>query len=70
MVVSTSSEPKRNAIMDHLLTPENAALVVVDYQPTQVSSIKSMEHDKLSLRTLSPSQRWRRRIGCPLCSRQ
>jgi nicotinamidase-related amidase len=33
--------------MDHLLTPQNAALVVIDYQPVQVNSIKSMNHDEL-----------------------
>jgi hypothetical protein len=42
-----SSEPTRNPVMDHLLTPQNAALVVIDYQPTQINSIKSMDHEKL-----------------------
>ena len=42
-----SSEAIRNPNMDHLLTPQNAALVVIDYQPVQVSSIKSMNHDEL-----------------------
>lgn len=32
----TSSEPIRNPLMDRLLTPQNAALLVIDYQPTQV----------------------------------
>jgi nicotinamidase-related amidase len=42
-----SSEPIRDPNMDHLLTPQNAALVVIDYQPVQVNSIKSMSHDEL-----------------------
>ena len=42
-----SSEPIRNPNMDHLLTPQNAALVVIDYQPVQVNSIKSMNQDEL-----------------------
>jgi nicotinamidase-related amidase len=42
-----SSEPVRNPVMDHLLTPQNAALVVIDYQPTQVNSIKSMDQKEL-----------------------
>lgn len=42
-----SSEQTRNPNMDHLLTPQNAALVVIDYQPVQVNSIKSMNHDEL-----------------------
>jgi nicotinamidase-related amidase len=33
----------RDPIADHLLTPENAALVVIDYQPTQFASIRSMD---------------------------
>jgi nicotinamidase-related amidase len=39
-----TSFPKiRDAETDHLLTPQNAALVIIDYQPVQVSSIQSME---------------------------
>ena len=32
---------------DHLLTPQNAALVVIDYQPSQLQTVESMEHDVL-----------------------
>lgn len=32
---------------DRLLTPENAALVVIDYQPTQINSINSMNRAEL-----------------------
>jgi nicotinamidase-related amidase len=42
-----SSEPIRDPITDHLITPQNAALIVIDYQPTQVNSIKSMDHQTL-----------------------
>jgi len=42
-----SSEPVRNPVMDRLLTRQNAALLVIDYQPTQVNSIKSMDHEQL-----------------------
>lgn len=42
-----SSEPVRNPATDHLLTPENSALLVIDYQPLQVSSIRSMARDEL-----------------------
>lgn len=34
-----SSEPIRDPVKDHLLTPHNAALIVIDYQPVQVNSI-------------------------------
>jgi nicotinamidase-related amidase len=42
-----SSEPIRDPIKDSLLTPQNAAFIVIDYQPVQVSSIASMERQRL-----------------------
>jgi nicotinamidase-related amidase len=39
----TSFASIRDPKTDHLLTPRNAALIIVDYQPVQVSSIQSME---------------------------
>jgi nicotinamidase-related amidase len=42
-----TSEPVRDSVTDHLLTPQNAALVVIDYQPTQVRSIRSVDHQLL-----------------------
>src|SRR5579864_7260280 len=42
-----SSEPIRDPIVDHLLTPQNSVLLVIDYHPTQVNSIKSMDHQTL-----------------------
>src|SRR4051794_28314598 len=41
------SEPIRNPATDYLLTPQNSALIIIDYQPTQVNSIKSMDHQIL-----------------------
>jgi len=42
-----SSLPIRDPGKDHLLTPENAALLIIDYQPTQINSINSMNRKKL-----------------------
>jgi nicotinamidase-related amidase len=42
-----TSEPIRDPRADHLLTPENAAFIIIDYQPIQVSSIRSMDHREL-----------------------
>ncbi len=42
-----TSEVIRNEITDHLLTPKNSAFIVIDYQPVQVSSIRSMDRDEL-----------------------
>lgn len=39
----TSFATIRDPQTDHLLTPQNAALVIIDYQPVQVASIQSME---------------------------
>jgi nicotinamidase-related amidase len=42
-----TSEPRRDPMADELLTPENAAFMVIDYQPTQVQSINSMNRATL-----------------------
>jgi len=42
-----TSQPLRDPVQDSLLTPKNAALIVIDYQPIQVSSILSMDHELL-----------------------
>ena len=42
-----SSEPIRDPVKDHLLTPKNCAFIVIDYQPVQVNSIASMERQRL-----------------------
>lgn len=42
-----SSLPIRDQKNDHLLTPENATLIIIDYQPVQVNSIASMDRQIL-----------------------
>ena len=42
-----TSEAIRDPLKDHLLTPKNCAFVVIDYQPIQVSSIRSMKREEL-----------------------
>jgi nicotinamidase-related amidase len=42
-----TSEPTRDPVRDALLTPQNSALVVIDYQPSQVQAVHSMDHDLL-----------------------
>src|SRR5258708_9569662 len=51
-----SSEPIRDPITDHLLTPQNAAFIVIDYQPVQVNSIASMERQRLVSNILRASK--------------
>jgi nicotinamidase-related amidase len=42
-----TSEPVRDRLTDHLLTPDNAALIVIDYQPAQVNHIGSRNRQEL-----------------------
>ncbi len=42
-----TSETKRDPIKDQLLTPQNAAFIIIDYQPVQVNSIASMDRQLL-----------------------
>jgi len=42
-----TSAPVRDQLADHLITPQNAALLLIDYQPAQVASVRSMEHELL-----------------------
>ena len=42
-----SSQKIRDQKTDHLLTPENSALIIIDYQPTQIGSIESMDKSTL-----------------------
>jgi len=42
-----TSQPIREPSKDPLLTPENSALIIIDYQPVQVTSIASMDRRAL-----------------------
>ena len=42
-----ASEPIRDPVKDRLLTPKNAAFIIIDYQPVQVNSIASMDRQLL-----------------------
>ena len=39
-----TSAPVRDPLADRLITPENAAFVFIDYQPSQVATVRSMDH--------------------------
>ncbi len=43
-----TSETRRDPRTDTLLTPENAALVVIDFQPTQIAAVRSMDRELLA----------------------
>jgi len=43
----------RDPLADHLITPQNAALLLIDYQPSQVDAVRSMDTDLLLKNTVS-----------------
>jgi nicotinamidase-related amidase len=51
-----TSEKIRNPQTDQLLTPENSALIIIDYQPVQVSSIRSMPREELVFNIVSTAK--------------
>jgi|TARA_R110002012_G_scaffold138099_2_gene293274 nicotinamidase-related amidase len=51
-----ASEEIRNPLTDDLLTPQNAAFIIIDYQPIQVSSIRSMPRDELVFNIVSTAK--------------
>jgi nicotinamidase-related amidase len=40
---TVTSEAPRDSTVDHLLTPTNCALLMIDYQPTQIHTIRSAD---------------------------
>ena len=42
-----ASLPVRDPVADQLLTPQNSALAMVDYQPSQFAGVRSMDRDLL-----------------------
>ena len=42
-----TSQPIRDPLADHLITPENSAFVFIDYQPEQIAAVRSMDHEEL-----------------------
>ena len=43
----SKSAPVRDPVADHLLTPQNSVLAVIDYQPSQFSGVNSIDRDLL-----------------------
>src|SRR5215467_13208993 len=42
-----TNAPVRDPVADHLLTPQNAAFLLIDYQPSQLAGVRSMDRDLL-----------------------
>lgn len=43
----SDTTPIRDPARDHLLTPENAMLALIDYQPEQYAGVRSIDRDEL-----------------------
>jgi nicotinamidase-related amidase len=39
-----TSAPVRDPLADHLIAPDNAAFLFIDYQPAQLATVRSMDH--------------------------
>ena len=48
-----SSEPMRDPRTDPLLTPANSTLVIIDYQPNQIKTVRSMDVELLERNIVS-----------------
>jgi nicotinamidase-related amidase len=60
-----ASEPRRDPVTDHLLTPENAALIFIDYQSSQIQAVTSMDRELL-VRNIVSVARTARTFGLPI----
>src|SRR6476620_10794336 len=60
-----ASAPVRDQLADHLITPQNAALVLIDYQPSQFATVRSMDPDLLRKNIVS-TVKTARAFGLPI----
>jgi nicotinamidase-related amidase len=55
----------RDPVTDPLLTPQNSALLVIDYQPSQIQAVTSIDHDLL-VRNIVSVARLAKAYGLPI----
>src|SRR5246500_1846948 len=60
-----TSAPVRDPLADHLLTPENAAFLLIDYQPSQIAGVHSMDR-ALLLKNAVSTVRTIKTFGVPV----
>jgi len=60
-----TSAPVREPLADHLLTPDNAAFLLIDYQPSQIAGVHSMDR-ALLLKNAVPTVRTIKAFGIPV----
>ena len=59
-----TSQPRRDPVADHLLTPENAVLLVVDFQQEMLEHVRSAEQRTL-VNAMTGLVRTARAFGVP-----
>lgn len=64
-MAKTTPEPIRDPASDRLLTPENCALVLIDYQPEQYRSVTSSSTEEINLNVVALC-RFARAYGVPV----
>ena len=60
-----TSAPVRDPLADHLLTPDNAAFLLIDYQPSQIAGVYSMDR-ALLLKNAVSTVRTIKAFGIPV----
>ena len=55
----------RDPVGDHLLTPQNTAMVLIDYQPSQFAGVRSMDRDLL-LENIVSTVKTAKAFGLPI----
>lgn len=60
-----TSQAIRDPLADHLITPQNAAFVLIDYQPSQFGTVRSMDPDLL-LENVVSTVKTVREFGLPI----
>ena len=60
-----TSQAIRDPLADHLVTPQNAALLLIDYQPSQFATVRSMDQDLLRENIVS-TVKTARAFGLPI----
>src|ERR1700756_2562536 len=60
-----TSAPVRDPLADHLITPQNAAFLLIDYQPSQLAGGHSMDRELL-LKNAVSTDRTVKAFGIPV----
>ncbi len=60
-----TTAPVRDPLADHLITPQNAALLLIDYQPQQLTAVRSMDR-ALMVKNAVSTVRTSKAFGVPV----